>query len=93
MILPTRASQHQNARTPRRNGIADSAVGTADFADNTDREGIAVQWVFTRRAVAKEVSDHDEAHSHPCHPWFLNCRIQGDAHITFSLPFCVNGED
>ena len=74
MILPTRASQHQNARTPRRNGIA-------------------VQWVFTRRAVAKEVSDHDEAHSHPCHPWFLNCRIQGDAHITFSLPFCGNGED
>jgi hypothetical protein len=55
-----------------------TAVGTTDFADNTDKEGIAVQRVFTRRVAVKEVLDHDEARSHPCHPchpWFLNCRI------------------
>jgi hypothetical protein len=55
-----------------------TAVGTTDFADNTDKEGIAVEWVFTRRVAAKEVLDHHEARSHPCypcHPWFLMCRI------------------
>jgi len=30
-----------------------------------DKEGIAVQGVFTRRVAAKEVLDHDEARSHP----------------------------
>jgi hypothetical protein len=53
----------------------ETAVGTTDFADNTDKEGIAVEGVFTRRVAAKEVLDHNEALSHPCHPWFLNCRI------------------
>ena len=55
-----------------------TAVGTTDFADNTDKEGIAVEGVFTRRVAAKEVLHHDEARSHPCypwHPWFLNCRV------------------
>jgi hypothetical protein len=55
-----------------------TAVGTTDFADNTDKERIAVEGVFTRRVAAKEALDHDEARSHPCHtchPWFLNCRI------------------
>ena len=33
--------------------------------DNTDKEGIAVPGVFTRRVAAKEVLDHDEARSHP----------------------------
>ena len=55
-----------------------TAVGTTDFADNTDKEEIAVQGVLTQRVAVKEVLDHDEARSHPrhtCHPWFLNCRI------------------
>ncbi len=65
MILPTRASQHQNARTPRRNEIADSAVVTTDFADNTDREGIAVQWVFARRAVANSNSHYGHVSPNP----------------------------
>jgi hypothetical protein len=50
------------------------AVETTDFADNTDKEGIAGPGVFPRRVAAKDVLDHDEAHSHPCHPchpWFL----------------------
>jgi len=38
---------------------------TADFADNTNKEGIAVPGVFTRQLAAKEVLDHDEARSHP----------------------------
>jgi len=42
-----------------------TAVGTTDFTDFTDKEGIAVQGVFTRRVAAKEVLDHDEARSHP----------------------------
>ena len=57
--------------------ILKTAVGTTDFADNTDKEEIAVEGVFTRRVAAKEVLDHDKARSHPCHPchpWFLNCR-------------------
>ena len=29
--------------------------GTTDFADNTDKEGITVQGVFTRRVATKEV--------------------------------------
>jgi len=58
--------------------IPKTALGTTDFADNTDKEGIAVQGVFTRRVAAKEVLDHDEALSHLCYPWFLNCRIQDD---------------
>ena len=37
----------------------ETAVGTTDFADNTDKEGIAVEGVFTRRVAAKEVLDHD----------------------------------
>jgi len=40
-----------------------------------DKEGFAVEWVFTRRVAAKKVLDHDEARFHPCHPWFLNCRF------------------
>ena len=59
--------------------IPKTAVGTTNFADNTDKEGIAVPGVFTRRVAAKEVLDHDEVRSHPCHPchpWFLDCRIQ-----------------
>jgi len=36
-----------------------TAVGTTDCADKTDKEGIAVQRVFTRRVAAKEVLDHD----------------------------------
>jgi hypothetical protein len=40
-----------------------TAVGTTDFADNTGKEGIAVQGVFTRRVAVKEVLDHDEARS------------------------------
>jgi hypothetical protein len=55
--------------------IPKTAVGATD---DTDKEGIAVQGVFTRRMAAEEVLDHDEALSHPCHPchpWFLNCRI------------------
>ena len=31
--------------------------------------------VFTRRVAAKEVLDLDKAPSHPCDPWFLNCRL------------------
>ena len=52
-----------------------TAVGTTDF---TDKEGIAVPGMFTRRVAAKEVLDHDEGRSHPCHtcyPRCLNCRI------------------
>ena len=55
-----------------------TAVGTTDFADNTDKEWIGVEGVFTRRVAAKEALDHAKASSHPCHPchpWFLNCRI------------------
>ena len=39
--------------------ILKTTIGTTDFADNTDKEGIAVQRVFTRRVAAKEVFDHD----------------------------------
>ena len=42
-----------------------TAVGTTDFADNTDKEGMAVPRVFTRRVAAKEVLDHDGARCHP----------------------------
>jgi hypothetical protein len=45
-----------------------TAVGTTDFADNTDKEGTAVEWVFTRRVAAKAGLDHVEALSHPCYP-------------------------
>ena len=38
-----------------------TAVGTTDFTDFTDKEGIAVQGMFTRRVAAKEVLDRDEA--------------------------------
>jgi len=38
-----------------------TAVKTTDFTDFTDKEGIEVQGVFTRRVAAKEVLDHDEA--------------------------------
>ena len=58
--------------------ILKTAVGTTDFADNTDKEGITGQGVFTRRVAAKEVRDHDEARSHPCHqchPWFLKTAL------------------
>ena len=48
--------------------ILRAAVGTTDFADNTDKDGLAVPGVFTRRVAAKEVLDHDEVHPHPCHP-------------------------
>ena len=40
-----------------------TAVGTTDFADNTDKEEIAVQGVLTQRVAVKEVLDHDEARS------------------------------
>ena len=40
-----------------------TAVGTTYFADNTDKEGIAVEGVFTRRVAAKEVLDPDKARS------------------------------
>ena len=63
-----------------------TAVGTTDFADNTVKEGIAVEGVSTRRVAAKEVLDHDEARSHPRHPWFLNCRISDLlTHPNFSM--------
>ncbi|MEI6782181.1 MAG: hypothetical protein WCQ21_14810, partial [Verrucomicrobiota bacterium] len=44
-----------------------TAVETTDFADNTDKERIAVPGpgVFTRRVAETEVLDHDEARSHP----------------------------
>ena len=38
-----------------------TAVKTTDFTDFTDKEGIEVQGVFTRRVAAKEVLDHDKA--------------------------------
>jgi hypothetical protein len=31
----------------------------------SDKDGIALPGVFTRRVAAKEVPDHDEASSHP----------------------------
>ena len=33
---------------------------TTDYADYTDKEGIGVQGVYTRRVAAKEVLGHDE---------------------------------
>ena len=45
-----------------------TGVRTTDFTDDTDKEGIAVPGVFTRRVAAKEVLDLDEALSHPCYP-------------------------
>ena len=39
-----------------------TAVGTTDFADNTDKEGIAVEG-GGQRAI-----EHDEARSRPWHP-------------------------
>ena len=36
--------------------ILKAAVGATDFADDTDKEGIVVQGVFTRRVTAKELT-------------------------------------
>jgi hypothetical protein len=74
--------------------IPKTAVGTTDFAD---KDGTAVQGVFTRRVAAKEVLDHDEALSHPCHPYYepsklaqlaqiLGPYVTHVAHVTYLTP-------
>ena len=36
--------------------------------------------------AAKEILDHDKARSHPCHLWFLSCRIQLKANAPPRFP-------
>ena len=42
--------------------------------------------MFARWVAAKEILDHDKARSHPCHLWFLSCRIQLKANAPPRFP-------